>query len=239
MSASQPSLKHVRKSCIDRIDADPAHAGDYCENVTVRWLYSVDGPAGELFYYDIGLSDGSFFDTLTARMAKYLNRQDVREALHTTTGQRWTQSDETGPVADALLSDWTVNSDAVVEKLLERKLKVRMYNGVRDVSSCNHMGNLAVILQMSWAGKSAFTAAATRRGPHPSVSRATCVPTTGRARPPPFATRLCCARVTWCLRWSPRFIQSFSVCSWPDTPSLLLVVMFVCNDCLTVSSSKH
>ena len=90
-------LETRQKSCIDRIDADPAHAGDYCENVTVRWLYSVDGPAGELFYYDIGLSDGSFFDTLTARMAKYLNRQDVREALHTTTGQRWTQSDERAP----------------------------------------------------------------------------------------------------------------------------------------------
>ena len=144
--------------CLGMIDREPSTAGDYCENVTVRWLYNANGPAGELFYYDAGLSDGSFFGTLTARLSSYLNRADVKAALHTA-GATWTQADETGPVADALLPDWTVNSDVVLEKLLALKLKVRLYNGVRDLSSCNHIGNLDVLLNLSWEGAKTFVAA--------------------------------------------------------------------------------
>jgi transcriptional regulator with GAF, ATPase, and Fis domain len=44
-------------------------------------------------------------------------------------------------------------------KLLERNLKVRLYNGVRDLSSCNHLGNLAVLLNLEWAGKEVFKSA--------------------------------------------------------------------------------
>ena len=40
-------LEARQDSCIRGIDADPGHEGAYCENVTVRWLYSRDGPAGE------------------------------------------------------------------------------------------------------------------------------------------------------------------------------------------------
>lgn len=54
----------------------------------------------------------------------------------------WVQADERGPVANALLADWTVRSDVVVEELLHLGLHVAMYNGVRDLSSCNHIGNL-------------------------------------------------------------------------------------------------
>jgi carboxypeptidase C (cathepsin A) len=102
-------------------------------------------------------------------MASYLNREDVRTALHTTTGQPWTQADEVGPVAAALLPDWTVNSDQVVEELLRLKLSVRMYNGVRDVSSCNHMGNLEVISHMKWDGAAKFAVA--KNVPWPSASQ--------------------------------------------------------------------
>lgn len=34
-----------------------------------------------------------------------------------------------------------------------------MYSGVRDMSSCNHMGNLAVLLNMQWEGKDEFATA--------------------------------------------------------------------------------
>jgi carboxypeptidase C (cathepsin A) len=151
-------LEERQGACLKMIDSQPATAGDFCENVTVRWLYGADGPAGELFYYDVGLSDGSFFDTLTDRLSSYLNRADVTQALHVP-GARWVQADEVGPVGDALLADWTVNSSDVVEELLRRKLKVRMYNGVRDLSSCNHVGNLNCILHMKWDGSNAFASA--------------------------------------------------------------------------------
>jgi carboxypeptidase C (cathepsin A) len=94
--------------------------------------------------------------------------QDVKAALHVGDGAKWTQSDETGPVADALLPDWTVDSDVVVEKLLALQLKVRMYNGVRDLSSCNHLGNQAVLNQLQWAGAGKYAQAPTLPWPSPS-----------------------------------------------------------------------
>ena len=146
--------------CVAMIDSSPATAGAYCENVTVFWLYSQDGPGGQIFYYDVGIADGRYFDTLTEAMAMYLNREDTKAALHTQAAvDGWRQADEVGPVADNLLADWTVNSDDILVKLLERNLKVRLYNGVRDLSSCNHLGNLAVLLNLEWAGKAVFKSA--------------------------------------------------------------------------------
>lgn len=39
-------------------------------------------------------------------MADYLNDATVQKAIHTT-GHKWVDADETGPVADALRSDFT------------------------------------------------------------------------------------------------------------------------------------
>lgn len=162
-------VMHSREAeCLVALDSNPSTAGDFCENVTVRWLYSsAPGGAGELFYYDLGLADASFFDTLTLAMGAYLNRPDVVAAVHATVAeggrpppaQPWVQADEVGPVADALLPDWSVNSDVIVANLLELGLKVNMYNGVRDLSSCNHIGNLKVLLNLQWSGTKDFAAA--------------------------------------------------------------------------------
>lgn len=118
----------------------------------------------------MGANDPLFFESRSrqATLGAYLNRPDVKAALHVGSGARWTQSDETGPVADALLPDWTVDSDVVVEKLLALQLKVRMYNGVRDLSSCNHLGNQAVVNQLKWAGAGKYAATSTLPWPSPS-----------------------------------------------------------------------
>ena len=133
-------------ACVAKVASEPATAGEFCENVTVYWLFS-DAVAGELFYYDVGMADGHFFDDITKAMGTYLNRADVKGAVHAE-GATWTQSDEKGPVAAALLPDWTVNSDVVVAKLLELGYAVNMYNGVRDLSSCNHIGNEKVLAEL-------------------------------------------------------------------------------------------
>ena len=103
-------MESRQKQCVDMINAQPKTAGQFCENVTVYWLFNKpDAAAGELFYYDIGLSDATYFDTITNAMGNYLNREDVKKAVHAE-GATWTQADEKGPVADHLLPDWTVNS---------------------------------------------------------------------------------------------------------------------------------
>lgn len=153
-------------SCLAAIGEQWEKAGDFCENVTVRWLYT--GPAaaaGELFYYDFGAADAAMLDDLTVSMGKYLNRADVKLALHAG-GSTWMNADETGPVARALAADFTRPSAPVVAALLEMGKNVVLYNGVRDGSVCNHLGNLRALLAMSWSGAAEF--AASMNSPWPS-----------------------------------------------------------------------
>lgn len=135
-------------------------AEEFCED-SVRWLYASNKSAGGVFYYDLGLPDASFLDRITDQLSKYLNSAPTREALHV--GLRtWRQSDETGPVADALLADFeTEQGMRVIEALLEKGYQVVSYNGVRDGSVCNHLGNLLSLKALQWPGRSAFADAAT------------------------------------------------------------------------------
>eukprot|EP00913_Durusdinium_trenchii_P017491 g16437.t1 len=124
-------------------------AEEFCED-SVRWLYASNKSAGGVFYYDLGLPDASFLDRITDQLSKYLNSAPTREALHT------------GPVADALLADFeTEQGMRVIEALLEKGYQVVSYNGVRDGSVCNHLGNLLSLKALQWPGRSAFADAAT------------------------------------------------------------------------------
>lgn len=164
-------LKEVKvreAKCVDAINKKWERAGDYCENVTVRWLY--EGPnavAGNFFYYDFGIEDASEFDVISDSIGKYLNRPDVKSALHAGSST-WTSADETGPVARALYSDFTRPSAPVVAALLEAGLEVFLYNGVRDGSLCNHIANLRSLLNLEWSGAAEF--AASSNVPWPSTS---------------------------------------------------------------------
>jgi carboxypeptidase C (cathepsin A) len=142
--------------CLEKIKNQWSLAGDYCENQTVRWLYvGKDAVAGEMFYYDIGMPDAKEFDAITSHMSGYLNRADVKAALHVESAT-WVNADETGPVAEALRADFTKASAPVIAKLLESGKQVTLYNGVRDGSVCNHIGNLEALLNMEWSGQSEF-----------------------------------------------------------------------------------
>lgn len=147
-----------QERCLAKVQAGEPTAGMFCENTTVYWVYSEE-VAGKLFYYDLGLTHVDL-DSISAAMGTYLNRADVRKALHV--GEHaWDQHDESGPVSDALLSDFAKPSTPVVAKVLDAGYRVAMYNGVRDGSVCNHIGNLATLLNMPWTGTPGFKSAPT------------------------------------------------------------------------------
>lgn len=155
--------------CVAAIRSGRPRAGDFCENNTVRWLYT--GPqavAGELFYYDFGMSDANELDVITVSLGSYLDRADVKQALHVGSNATWQNKDETGPVAKALIEDFTLSSLKYVEALLGFGKRVVMYNGVRDGSVCNHIGNLKALKRLAWPGASDFAVAKSR--PWPSTS---------------------------------------------------------------------
>lgn len=150
-------------TCVELIDAGKNNeAANNCED-TVRWIYADNKTAGGIFYYDVGLTDGGFLDHITDALSNYLNDAEVRKALHV--GDRiWQQSDETGPVADNLLPDFvTAQGMTVIEALLDagKGYRVVTYNGVRDGSMCNHIGNLLSMNALKWSGQAAFQAADT------------------------------------------------------------------------------
>ncbi|CAE8685471.1 unnamed protein product, partial [Polarella glacialis] len=95
----------------------------------------------------------------------YLNRPDVKEALHVVSSAIWQNADETGPVAKALAPDFTRASAPVIAKLLALEKQVTMYNGVRDGSMCNHIGNLKTLLNLTWAGSEEFSASENKPWP--------------------------------------------------------------------------
>ncbi|CAJ1429751.1 unnamed protein product [Effrenium voratum] len=147
--------------CVELIEAGKlVEAEKYCEDA-VRDLYASNASAGGVFYYDVGLQDSAFLDTVTDQLSKYLNSPETKKALHV--GNRtWGQSDETGPVAEALFADFCTDQGMrMIEALLEGGFKVVTYNGVRDGSVCNHVGNLNSMEALQWTGAHAFRAAGT------------------------------------------------------------------------------
>jgi len=130
-----------------------AEAKTFCE-ATVYWMYGANETGAGQFYYDLGQADGKFFDTLTTALGDFLNSPATRAALHVGDAH-WVQSDEHGPVADALIADFVTDQSLyVLADLLEaKKYRIVNYNGVRDGSLCNHVGNLAALNDIPWAGQ--------------------------------------------------------------------------------------
>jgi len=136
--------------CVELIQKGRLHrAGVYCENF-VDEIYSTLG--GGVFRYDLRY----YYDpTANLNLTGYLNRADVQSVLHTT-GHTWTDSDETGPVADALRSDFTVSVMPKLETLLNAGKMVVLYNGQMDGSVCNNVGNSKIVDLLEWDGQAGF-----------------------------------------------------------------------------------
>jgi len=140
--------------CVRMIElGQNAEAKVFCE-ATVYWIYGANETGAGQFYYDLGMSDGNFFDDLTDALGEWLNSNATREALHVG-DHTWVQADEHGPVADALIADFvTDQSLGVLAALLDaKKYRVVNYNGIRDGSLCNHVGNLKALNEIPWAGQ--------------------------------------------------------------------------------------
>jgi len=145
-------MEELTATCVEIIRyGDPAEAEDVCEGM-VGLIYGKYG--GGVFRYDVR-EFYNVFENVTVDLGKYLNSAEVQSALHTT-GHIWTQSDETGPVADALKRDFVQSVALNLSDLLEANYSVVLYNGQMDGSSCNHIGNELVLDDLAWWGQDQF-----------------------------------------------------------------------------------
>lgn len=147
--------------CVQMIEIGKnAEAKVFCEAV-IDWIYNDNVTGAGQFYYDLGMADGKFFDDLTDAMGDWLNSDATRAALHVG-NHTWVQSDETGPVADALVADFVTDQslNVLADLLNTGKYRIVNYNGVRDGSLCNHVGNALALDAMPWHGQLQFREAA-------------------------------------------------------------------------------
>jgi len=135
---------------LTKIDNDTA--ADVCVNAT-NDIYSVYG--GNIFQYDIRVTNGNAFNDLSNVLNVFSNQQDVKEALHTV-NHTFNDSDGTSspnPVYDALKYDIVQNNSAsIVQDLLDSGLPILFYNGQFDGSICNNLGVQKCLDQMNYKG---------------------------------------------------------------------------------------
>jgi len=121
-------------------------AAEKCEEM-VGTIY--DDIGGGVFRYDLRYYNDP---TPESSMISYLNSAEVQLALHTT-GHVWTDSDETGPVADALKEDFCKSVIPELVTLLRAGYTVHLYNGQMDGSSCNNIGNSKILYDLKHWGE--------------------------------------------------------------------------------------
>ncbi|KAF9085620.1 Cell death protease [Mortierella sp. AD031] len=108
--------------------------------------------------YDIRLTDaypecGLNWPYELPMMGQYLNRQDVKEALHATAGNtEWTECSRR--VSIALQEDDSIPAIALLPGILE-KTKIMLFSGQQDLI-CNHIGTEYLISNMTWEGAKGF-----------------------------------------------------------------------------------
>jgi len=145
-------MKVMASTCVNMIkNGSAADAAVYCEGIVSK-IY--DDIGGGVFRYDLR-TYYNIFANVSIDLGNYLNSDIVQTALHTT-GHTWTQSDETGPVADALRADFVVSVIPELEILLDAGYQVILYNGQMDGSVCNHVGNALIMDYIMWSGHDAF-----------------------------------------------------------------------------------
>jgi len=117
--------------------------------------------AGNPFLYNVGQWGDVYDEVLAPVMQKYFADPEVQKALHAGS-QTWKNGDGTSapnPVVNALNKTLMDSVLPHLETILDHRVPLRVYNGVLDGSSCNHISVFHSLTMLQWQGKSAFLAA--------------------------------------------------------------------------------
>jgi len=143
------------QECQSRVQAkDMVAAFHKCEYMS-SYIFS---KAGNPFLYNIEQWGDMYDDVLAPVMEKYFADERVKSLLHAGR-QVWKNGDGTSapnPVVNAL--DHTLMDSVLpdLKSILDRGVTLRMYNGVLDGSSCNHISHFNALKLLDWSGKDAF-----------------------------------------------------------------------------------
>jgi len=118
--------------------------------------------AGNPFLYNVAQWGDVYDDVLAPVMEGYLSSPEVKKALHVG-NHSWKNGDGTSapnPVVNALNKTLMDSVLPDLETLLEHRVPLRVYAGVLDGSSCNHLSVFKSLTMLRWPGRASFLAAA-------------------------------------------------------------------------------
>ncbi|KAJ3020479.1 Cell death protease [Thoreauomyces humboldtii] len=128
---------------LDQIQQNSKHGGRMCINM-----------------YDVRLRDekpgqgcGMAWPPGLAETGKYLERTDVRTALHVENANKWKECN--GNVYTGLAGDKSTPSYKLFPELLSQ-VSITLFNGDQDLI-CNYLGTTEMVAEMTWGGATGFT----------------------------------------------------------------------------------
>jgi carboxypeptidase C (cathepsin A) len=154
-AATKRALDRVYARCraqLRRLGAGSVRAQRTCSSIqeaiarkSGRWLGNI-AQAGDIDYTPI---------------ETYLNRPDVRDAIHAQPGGRFALSSDA--VADAYAHDVMHDFSGVVAELLDRGVPVMVITGLNDAKDANFLGARRWIARMRWTGAPRYARSANER----------------------------------------------------------------------------
>ncbi|KAG9069307.1 Cell death protease [Linnemannia hyalina] len=152
------SMSALQNDCLDAIRRQNLITQNICEGLVSLILQSNNETTQCVNQYDIRLTDeypycGLKWPYELPLMGNYLNRPDVKAALHATAGDTYWSECNTR-VGSALRQDDSTPSIALLPGILE-KTRIMLFSGQQDLI-CNHIGTEYLISNMTWQGSRGF-----------------------------------------------------------------------------------
>ena len=152
-------LREQYEHCQASLEAGATSSAE-CQAILDMITTETSIPNGaQLNVYDIRLylKDPQAWPFGIERIPRYLDRRDVRRALHTTrTTHTWTEC--SAAVNAQLAHEDSISTTPQVEAVLQAGIPTLFYNGQFDLI-CNHLGTESFLHQLNWAGNKEFVQA--------------------------------------------------------------------------------
>jgi len=159
------NLGMVDEKDVEVANRDLQQCKEETQNLTKAFMWCngasdyLNKQAGDIFLYDIRQKDGHAFDDTTNVLKTYLNKEEVKAALHTT-GHDWKQGDgtsEPNPVGEHLNDDFMINDTLTLfQPIFDGGVEIGLYVGNMDGSVCGVAAHEFVVQNFHWPGRSDF-----------------------------------------------------------------------------------
>ncbi|KAH7488162.1 Pheromone-processing carboxypeptidase KEX1 [Phytophthora ramorum] len=152
------SLKASYAECLDALDAGTFYSRKCLDNMdAITGSVKAGNGGNSLNFYDVRqyLHNVGAYPSGHDFIVKYMNKREVRKALHGNEDKNFRFNMCSNGVFHALSKFDGVSTLDKVQSLLQGGLRMLFYNGQWDMM-CNHYGTEKLLLNLNWSGSDAY-----------------------------------------------------------------------------------